>query len=119
MCTREENITSKFYTDRKFRKTHAYVVWFFLKQYIYLHIKVQSGQPAQLQRLRRNINSCFPDIDGFLLPFPGETVAHDEIFSGNVAGKIFLKILHFLCFKGLFQKNANTLYTFCSTCMII
>ncbi|XP_078337258.1 atlastin-3-like isoform X2 [Crassostrea virginica] len=35
----------------------------------------EESQHQELKRLRRNITSCFPNFDGFLLPYPGKAVA--------------------------------------------
>ncbi|XP_078336973.1 atlastin-2-like [Crassostrea virginica] len=38
----------------------------------------EKGQHQELQRLRRNIMSYFPNFGGFLLPYPGKAVAQQQ-----------------------------------------
>ncbi|XP_074599936.1 atlastin GTPase [Brevipalpus obovatus] len=48
-------------------------------------LKVTSKQRPQLQRVRKNINSCFSHIGCFLLPHPGPKVATNPNFDGRVS----------------------------------
>ncbi|XP_054157456.1 atlastin-3-like [Oppia nitens] len=46
-------------------------------------LAIKDNQPTQLQRVRRHINSCFNDIECYLLPHPGPRVATSPTFDGR------------------------------------
>ncbi|XP_062621079.1 atlastin-1-like [Saccostrea cucullata] len=52
--------------------------------YIAKKLKVHQSQHEEHQRLRRNLDACFPDIGGFLLPHPGKVVVTSKTFNGKV-----------------------------------
>lgn len=47
-------------------------------------LKIKDGQPKELTELRKKIRSCFSEIDGFLMPHPGDKVARDSNFDGRL-----------------------------------
>ncbi|KAL1421937.1 hypothetical protein MTO96_003930 [Rhipicephalus appendiculatus] len=48
-------------------------------------LEVKDGQHTELTQLRQSINSCFKDIDGFLMSDPGEKVTSNDLFDGRLA----------------------------------
>ncbi|XP_049274101.1 atlastin-1 isoform X2 [Rhipicephalus sanguineus] len=48
-------------------------------------LEVRDGQHAELMQLRLSINSCFRDIDGFLMSDPGKKVTSNDSFDGRLA----------------------------------
>lgn len=52
--------------------------------YIREKLKKKSNHHEELQRIRRNLNKCFPNIGGFLLPHPGKTVVTKQTYDGTV-----------------------------------
>ena len=50
----------------------------------------RSRQPLEHKKLRRRIKSSFSNIEGFLLPYPGNVVARHEGFHGQIKGLFFL-----------------------------
>ena len=48
-------------------------------------LAIKDGQPIQLQRVRRNIRSCFSEINCYLMPYPGEVVTENPTFDGRVS----------------------------------
>lgn len=47
-------------------------------------LKVNDKMPEQLQRVRRRVNDCFQELECFLMPHPGKTVATSPVFDGRV-----------------------------------
>lgn len=47
-------------------------------------LEVKPTQPAQLQRVRKNLKSCFSDIKCCLMPHPGQKVATNPNFDGRI-----------------------------------
>lgn len=54
---------------------------------IHLFVQIKSDQKKELQKIRQNINKCFPNIGGFLLPHPGKAVVKKQEYDGTVKGK--------------------------------
>ncbi|KAL1479460.1 hypothetical protein MTO96_051825 [Rhipicephalus appendiculatus] len=48
-------------------------------------LEITEKQATELKTLRQSVLSCFSDIDGFLLPYPGEKVARKTSFDGRLA----------------------------------
>lgn len=48
-------------------------------------LEVSDRQHPELQSLRRHITACFTDIECFLMPHPGLTVATNPSFDGRLA----------------------------------
>lgn len=47
-------------------------------------MKITHKQTEDMKNLRIQLNSSFDQIQGFLMPYPGESVAQDQHFSGNL-----------------------------------
>ncbi|KAL1479456.1 hypothetical protein MTO96_051823 [Rhipicephalus appendiculatus] len=47
-------------------------------------LKITEKQAPELKTLRQSLLSCFSDIDGFLLPYPGEKVVRETSFDGRL-----------------------------------
>lgn len=52
--------------------------------YIREILKIKPNHHKETKRIRRNLNECFPNIGGFLLPYPGKAVATEQTFDGLV-----------------------------------
>ncbi|KAL1421940.1 hypothetical protein MTO96_003932 [Rhipicephalus appendiculatus] len=55
------------------------------KALIETRLEIKERHDAELKTLRQSILSCFSDIDGFLLPHPGQKVARETSFDGRLA----------------------------------
>ncbi|BES97122.1 Guanylate-Hypothetical protein protein, N-terminal domain [Nesidiocoris tenuis] len=55
------------------------------KELLEKRLKTKDDQHVELQNIRRNIKSCFEQIDCFLMPHPGLKVASDPMFNGSLA----------------------------------
>lgn len=65
-------------------------------QLINFNIKQEKpSQHQQLKRIRKNLNGDFLEIGGFLLPYPGKTVATNHRFAGLVKGRLYIYIYIF------------------------
>jgi len=54
------------------------------REYTEYVLKGNEKQTADMLTLRENIKSSFDDIEAFLMPFPGKSVAQEKNFKGNV-----------------------------------
>lgn len=48
---------------------------------------MEPNEHKELQRIRQNLENCFPNISGFLLPYPGKADATKETFDGHLNGR--------------------------------
>lgn len=67
-------------------------IWIYIINLIYLCLKIlykkmEPNEHKELQRIRQNLENCFPNISGFLLPYPGKAVATKETFDGHLNGR--------------------------------
>uniref|UniRef100_A0A131YG25 Atlastin 2 n=1 Tax=Rhipicephalus appendiculatus TaxID=34631 RepID=A0A131YG25_RHIAP len=51
-------------------------------------LKITEKQAPELKTLRQSILSCFSDIDGFLLPYPGEKVFGSHALRAGLRGRV-------------------------------
>lgn len=54
------------------------------EDYVRKQLQEKPSQHQQLKRIRKNLNGDFLEIGGFLLPYPGKTVATNHRFAGLV-----------------------------------
>lgn len=47
-------------------------------------LQLTDRQTKQMKDLRNQLRSSFSDIRGFLMPYPGDTVAEDKNYDGNI-----------------------------------
>lgn len=52
--------------------------------YIREKLQIKPNQHEELKKIRRNLEECFPNTGGFLLPYPGKTVVTKETYDGTV-----------------------------------
>lgn len=65
------------------------------KPFLTKKLTVTSEQANELQSIRKNINSCFEEIDCYLMPHPGFEAAENKTFAGKLEEirPIFIKQL--------------------------
>lgn len=76
---------------------------------IIVFFKIKKSQHNELKNIRRNLEKCFPNIGGFLLPHPGKAIVTNQAYNGLVKGDIrwvvrFIKYEHSLKNKKLERK---------------
>merc|ERR1711994_548952 len=54
------------------------------KMELYLQTKLEAKQQHDLQEVRDQINLCFEELSCYCLPHPGEEVAENEEYSGQI-----------------------------------
>lgn len=52
--------------------------------YIRKKLKIKKSQHNELKNIRRNLEKCFPNIGGFLLPHPGKAIVTNQAYNGLV-----------------------------------
>uniref|UniRef100_K1QDH5 Atlastin-1 n=1 Tax=Magallana gigas TaxID=29159 RepID=K1QDH5_MAGGI len=52
--------------------------------YIRKKLKIKKSQHNEQKNIRRNLEKCFPNIGGFLLPYPGKAIVTNQAYNGLV-----------------------------------
>lgn len=61
-------------------------------------LKIKKSQHNEQKNIRRNLEKCFPNIGGFLLPYPGKAIVTNQAYNGLVKGDIWNAIAYvYLC----------------------
>lgn len=84
------------------------------KKYVSKVLEETTEQPQELKNIRRAIKNCFPDVSGFLLPYPGRAVVTNKMFDGKVkemdgefVESVKLLVPHIISSEMLLTKQIN------------
>ena len=50
--------------------------------------QIPNKRPTEIQEMHDDLKECFENIGCYLMPHPGEKVAHDPNFTGKLAGNL-------------------------------
>lgn len=76
-------------------------------------LQIHEGQHKELQTLRQYIAACFEELECFLMPHPGLSVATNPEFNGNLKGRYnntgrYSKSMFFFSVKSCLSVIAET-----------